>query len=242
MASSIVFSVDGNIGSGKSTLVSELEKVLSVDKFSGLAKFTNIIFLQEPVDVWKTIKDREGTTILEKFYKDQKEWSFAFQMMAYISRLSLLKKTIKENPNSIIITERSVYTDRHVFAKMLFDSKKINDIEYAIYLKWFDDFVEEAPIDGIIYVNVSPENCLSRVEKRGRKGETIPLEYLKECGQYHNDWLDEGLKTKSYLEIDGNVDLEKHPTMTISWIKDIVFYIESTISKKTEMGLFSSHN
>ncbi len=233
MASSIVFSIDGNIGSGKSTLVSELQKRLSVDRFSDLGKFTNIIFLQEPVDVWKTIKDSEGTTILEKFYKDQKEWSFAFQMMAYISRLSLLKKTIKENPNSIIITERSVYTDRHVFAKMLFDSKKINDIEYAIYLKWFDDFIEEAPVDGVIYVNVSPENCLARVEKRGRKGETIPLEYLKECGQYHNDWLDPPYSDpRTYLEIDGNVDLEEHPDVLSEWIENITFYIKRKITLK----------
>ena len=233
MVSSIVFSIDGNIGSGKSTLVSELQKRLLVDSFLDLGKFTNIIFLQEPVDVWKTIKDSKGITILEKFYKDQKEWSFAFQMMAYISRLSLLKKTIKENPNSIIITERSVYTDRHVFAKMLFDSKKINDIEYAIYLKWFDDFVEEAPVDGVIYVNVSPETCLARVEKRGRKGETIPLEYLKECGQYHNDWLDPPYSDpRTYLEIDGNIDLEEHPDALSEWIENITFYIKRKITLK----------
>ena len=242
MASSIVFSVDGNIGSGKSTLVSLLKEMLTVEKFSSFAKFKKIIFLQEPVDVWETIKDREGTTILEKFYKDQSEWSFSFQMMAYISRLSLLKKTIKENPNSIIITERSVYTDRHVFAKMLFDSKNINDIEYAIYLKWFDDFLEEAPIDGIIYVNVSPENCLLRVNKRKREGETIPLDYLVNCEKYHMDWLGHGLKSKLYLQINGDVDIDETPSITLSWIKDIVFYIESTISKKTEMGLFSNYN
>ena len=45
-------------------------------------------------------------------------------MMAYISRLAQLKKIIKEHPWSIIITERSIFTDRNVFAKMLYDNKK----------------------------------------------------------------------------------------------------------------------
>ena len=40
------------------------------------------------------IKDENGVTILEKFYSDQNKYSFSFQMMAYISRLKLLKDTI----------------------------------------------------------------------------------------------------------------------------------------------------
>ena len=34
----------------------------------------------------------------------------------------------------IIITERSLYTDKHVFAKMLHDQGKIEDVCYQIYL------------------------------------------------------------------------------------------------------------
>ena len=63
------------------------------------------------------ITDKKGETILAKFYKDQDKYSFSFQMMAYISRISLLRKIIKKNPTAIIITERSVLTDKNVFAK-----------------------------------------------------------------------------------------------------------------------------
>ena len=31
----------------------------------------NYVFLQEPVDVWNTIYDEQGNTILETFYRDQ---------------------------------------------------------------------------------------------------------------------------------------------------------------------------
>ena len=44
--------------------------------------------------------------------------------MAYISRLTLIRQALRENYD-IIFTERSIYTDRNVFAKMLYDSGKI---------------------------------------------------------------------------------------------------------------------
>ena len=83
-----IISVEGNIGSGKTTLLENLK-----DKYKSNP---NVIFLREPVDEWENIKDKNGTTMLEKFYSDQKRYSFSFQMLAFISRLVLLKKTIKE--------------------------------------------------------------------------------------------------------------------------------------------------
>ena len=64
-------------------------------------------------------------------------------MMAYISRLNKLKEAIdslKLKENAVIVTERSLMTDKFVFAKMLYDEKKIEKIEYNIYNKWFDSF------------------------------------------------------------------------------------------------------
>ena len=73
---------------------------------------------------------------------------------------------------------------------MLYDSKKITEIEYTIYCKWFDEFMKEIPIKGYIYLKTSPEICLQRIKKRGRKGENnITLEYLKSCHEYHEQWF-----------------------------------------------------
>jgi deoxyadenosine/deoxycytidine kinase len=130
-----VTSIDGNIGSGKSTLMKNLREYYK-DK-------PNVIFLREPVDEWEKVKDENGMTMLEKFYEEPEKYAFSFQMMAYISRLSQLKKCIEEAPeDSIIITERSLYTDKYVFAKMLYDNGYIEEIEYSIYLRWFDEFIE----------------------------------------------------------------------------------------------------
>ena len=74
------------------------------------------------------IKDNKGITVLQKFYEDQNKYSFPFQMMAYISRLSLLKEAMRGDYD-VIITERCIFTDQRVFAKMLYDSKKIEEID-----------------------------------------------------------------------------------------------------------------
>ena len=165
----IIVSIEGNIGSGKSTLIRKLQEFNNND---------NILFLDEPVDEWVTIKNDNGEDILSKFYNDQEKYSFTFQMMAYISRLSKLKNAMNKC-KSIIFTERSLMTDKYVFAKMLYDDNKINCYEYQIYNKWFEEFNKETEITHIVYVNTDPNTCFERVQQRSRKGEnTIEKDYL----------------------------------------------------------------
>ena len=203
-----IFSIDGNIGSGKSTIINHLiNSNITIENY-------NLIFLPEPVDVWNEIKDSFGVTILEKYYADPKKYAFSFQMMAYITRLSQIKMAIKNNPkNSIIITERCLYTDREIFAKMLYDSGKIEEIEYSIYLRWFNEFNIE--INGIIYIKTTPEICEARVFHRNRKGENIPLSYLTECHNYHEKWMNNSIHNNIIL--DGNTFI--NPNDIINFIK-----------------------
>ena len=218
-----IFSIEGNIGSGKSTLVGILN-----EKLRHIAH-THVIYVQEPVSEWDNIKDRDGKTILEKFYADQPKYAFSFQMMAYISRLSLLKRVIKENPTAILITERSVFTDKEVFAKMLYDEGKIEEVNYQIYLKWFDEFIEDIPITGLIYINTTPEKSKERVNIRARPGENIPLEYLKQCHNYHTKWIDNFKKPVSLF--DGNIDFID--SLDIQSLNKISSFILGLIKPKT---------
>ena len=215
-----IISVEGNIGSGKSTLLENLR-----EKYKD---YPNVVFLKEPVDEWETIKDKNGSTILEKFYSNQKRYSFSFQMLAFISRLVLLKKTIKEKPNAIIISERSLITDKMVFAKMLYESEKIEDVEYQIYLKWFDYFCSDYPINKIIYIKSDPEICNKRINERGRLGESeIPVSYLKSCNDYHTDMIYSLIEQNnvSILELEGNVNIKKNKQHLEEWLKLVDSFI-----------------
>jgi len=218
-----IFSIEGNIGSGKSTLVENLKEKLP------LLNGTQIIYVSEPVSEWNTIKDKEGKTILEKFYANQEKYSFSFQMMAYISRLSLLRKIVKKNPYSIIISERSVFTDKEVFAKMLYDDDKIEEVNYKIYLQWFNEFIEDLPITGLLYVKTTPEKCKTRVDFRARTGEQIPIEYLKKCHIYHEQWINNEFKTKT-IEFNGNHDFKDN--FPNEWLEQIKDFINSYVSTK----------
>lgn len=216
-----IFSVEGNIGSGKSTLVKNLRDRLSNKNFK-------ICFLQEPVDEWSNFKDENGITILEKYYNDQIKYSFQFQMMAYISRLKVIRDAL-EKDYDIIITERSVLTDRNVFAKMLYDSKKLSKIEYSIYTKWFYEFLKDIPQQNIIYLKTSPTIAYERVLKRARHGEEIPLDYLDTCNEYHEKWLSQIDKH----EIDGDIDIFKNIDYLHQCISDVGNFIIKTIKKNT---------
>jgi deoxyadenosine/deoxycytidine kinase len=207
----IILSIEGNIGSGKSTLLAKLKENYAND--------STICFLQEPVDIWDSIRDEQGISILEKYYADQKRYAFSFQMMAYISRISLMREALKKNYRVIII-ERSVYTDSAVFAKMLFDDKKIEEIEYKIYLRWVNEFIADFPPVRFIYVRAEPEVSFQRILQRGRQGEIIPMDYLQNCHKYHDEWLFKYITTP-LLVLNANVDIKQDSQTLAMWLFDI---------------------
>jgi deoxyadenosine/deoxycytidine kinase len=211
----MIISIEGNIGSGKTTLVNLLkESLINNDKF---------IFISEPIDIWIKNKDKNGENILTKFYTNQEKYAFPFQIMAYFSRLHLIKNAIKNNPDKIIITERCVNTDRNVFAKMLYEDNKIEDVCYNIYLEWFDEFMDGMNIDKYIYVDSEYSLCHKRINKRNRQGEeNIPIEYLKRCELYHKQWL---LNNNSLLILDGNQEFENNTDLFNLWKKQILDFI-----------------
>ena len=193
-----ILSIEGNIGSGKSTVINTLKEYYKNNH--------KVYFLEEPVSEWVEIKDSDGKNIIEKFYEDQEHYSFSFQMMAYISRLAMLKRAIKhckEKGIKLIICERSLQTDKNVFCKMLHDSGKIENINFQIYNKWFSEFITEFPLIYFVYIKTEPKIAHERVLKRNRKGENISVEYLEMCSMYHDNWLIENC-IRNCIVINGN--------------------------------------
>lgn len=224
-----IISIEGNIGSGKSRFLSFLKAKYKDNK--------DILFLNEPVDDWETIKDENGVTMLQKFYENPEKYSFSFQMMAYISRLSIMLKAI-DTGVKFIITERCLLTDKYIFAKMLYDDGKIEKVEFDIYNKWFNQF-NKYTISDLIYIQTKPEVCLERVQKRSRAGENhIPLEYLKKCDLYHNNYIQE-LTSKNDISIvikNGNIDIDQiEYNLYQDWSKYIDKLFENELVYKNKL-------
>jgi deoxyadenosine/deoxycytidine kinase len=233
----LIISFDGNIGSGKSTTCYEYEQYLkkmissSSSALPTISSFEEeICFLDEPVALWNEVCDKDGVNILTNLYKDIRANAFKFQMMAYISRLSLLRKAVKNNKIKLIITERSVETDRNVFAKMLYDTGDISHDEFQIYTLWFDEFLTDVPLSGIVYIHASPDVCADRIGKRGRAGESISLEYIQRCHQYHEDWI--RIRNCPLLELPANEDMVESPRLMSKRMESITEFIRGILSVK----------
>ncbi len=215
-------SFDGDIGSGKSTMMKKAQEYYKNNE--------NIIFAEEPTEKWKLVKDKNGTEMLKLFYQDQEKHAFKFQIMAFVSRLSGLREIVNANSgkNIIIITERSLYTDKEIFAKMLYDQGKMSDVEYQIYLTLFDEFAAEFEVNKVVYIRTDPDKCYERIHLRAREGEElIPLAYLEECHKYHEEFLDKdrGL-FKEQLVLDGNQDIYQNVTLAGDWMAQIDGFIQ----------------
>jgi hypothetical protein len=134
----------------------------------------------------------------------------------------MFREALKKNYD-VIITERCLNTDFSVFAQMLYDDKKMEEIEFVIYKKWFDEFIDEFPKINYIYVKTEPEIVYQRVMKRSRQGETIPLDYLQKCHLYHENWLK---KVEGHKRVfDANCDITVEPEMLDNWLDRIHYFI-----------------
>lgn len=200
------FSVEGNIGAGKSTFLSLIEKRLGLD------------VIYEPTDKWQR-KEREGN-LLDLFYSDTKRWAYTFQSFAFISRIQTqLEHYKKHASNGVYVYERSVYCDRYCFAKNCFELGLMTELEWHIYTEWFGWLVQAYTMrpHGFIYLKADPEICFERIGMRGRSEEkTIPLSYLTALHDRHEEWLIGQKDVMQFLQnipvlvIDCNIDFEKN--------------------------------
>jgi len=226
----VIISIEGNIGSGKTTILEKLKSRFQNDE--------SVVFLREPLDVWEQVKDNcTGENILQKFYSNPNKYAFPFQVMAYASRLSMIRNAINQNPNcSAIVCERSLEADKNIFAKMLHDDNKIDDVCYQIYEKFYREFSDDLELDGIVYIDADAEVCEERVTKRNRQGEDgISLEYLQKCKDYHDDWLnDDPLCLRIKTNQNVTYDHEDADDLGNIWLQCISDYIKEVVKMRDD--------
>ena len=221
-----VISFESNISCGKSTLIENVIKAVVDDP--------RYMVVPEPVDQWKTIMVNDQN-ILEAFYNDMATVALPFQLIALITRRQLFLEKIKEaekiesetGKEVILITERTITSDRYIFAKMLNKDGFISDAGMVAYNLWNDIFSKEISTDKIIYINIPPEICLERVRQRNRKGEDkITLEYLQDCQNAHDEFYEDHIRHSDHKVVDTTIALlgtKEYDDL----IRDIIDYINN---------------
>jgi deoxyadenosine/deoxycytidine kinase len=168
----MLIAVSGNIGAGKTTLVSRL-----AEHFGCKAEY----------------EATEDNPYLERFYQDMKRWAFPLQVY-FLSHRFRQGLRLRDSKKGIIL-DRTIYEDAHVFARNLHQSAYMTDTDYQTYLSLYQSMVELIPPpDLLIYLKASPEKLGNRISGRGAKGErafeqNIPNQYLQDLNQLYESWI-----------------------------------------------------
>lgn len=153
----LYIAISGLIGAGKTTLASALAKELNVPVFF------------EPVETNEYLAD---------FYRDTSKYAFAMQIYLLNSRYQQQQKLVWGGRGGI--QDRSIYEDS-IFAEMLWRGGHMSERDFQTYQRLLVNMhnMMKRP-NFIIHLDVTPEESLDRIRKRGRECEkTITLEYLE---------------------------------------------------------------
>jgi deoxyadenosine/deoxycytidine kinase len=148
--------VAGNIGVGKSTLVSMLCNRLGWQPFF------------EPVG---------ENPYLADFYRDMHQWSFHSQIF-FLTRRLRSHRELLDHPTSAI-QDRCVYEDAEVFAQNLFLQGLMDERDYLSYRELYRVLSEFLPPpDLVVYLRASVGTLQQRISHRGRDYEPGTAESL----------------------------------------------------------------
>jgi deoxyadenosine kinase len=172
--------IAGMIGAGKSTLATALGEHLDIDVY------------------YEPVKDNE---YLEDFYKDTARYSFATQIYLLNRRFQQHQEIIWKGRSAV--QDRTIYEDS-VFAKMLVGLGLMEERDYRTYQSLFEhmsNFMCRPNV--IIYLDVSPERSMERIEMRSRGVESgISMDYLKALYQGYEDFIADISRLTPVIRVD----------------------------------------
>ena len=186
----VFITVAGNVGAGKSTLTKLVGERLGLETH------------YEKVD---------GNPYLEDFYKDQEKWGFHLQLYFLAQRFKQQKEIHANGLHNI--QDRSIYEDVEIFARNLYENKKMTKRDYITYRDLFNDMVPHLRTpDLMIYLNGSIDTILDRIKHRSRDMEkNVDIEYWTNLHNRYENWIAEyDLSPVLYVNID-EVDLINNP-------------------------------
>lgn len=167
-----VIAVAGNMGAGKSTLVSWLERQFDMVPF---------------------FEPNEENPYLSDFYGDMNRWALHSQLFFLIRRFEI-HKSIDERASDQqkhIVQDRTIYEDAEVFATHLRRKGYIDDRDWVMYEDLYKTLRREIrPPDLMIYLRCPLKTLVTRIKKRGRAFEQkLPRAYLASLETLYEEWF-----------------------------------------------------
>ena len=170
MTSPRVIFINGNIGSGKETVLRFLQETL-------INRNIKVKIILEPVELWRQ------SGMLQFLYDGH---YLQFQKYAITTRVDTINNKYQEAINEeckVVLVETNPFVDLHVYSRATlqniyeyFEHWKSETQRLLFDLKKCDN----------LFIDVPPEVCLRRIKKRGRSEEkNISLVYLQKLDYEH---------------------------------------------------------
>lgn len=155
-----IFTIDGNIGCGKSTILDFLHTQYhySIDV--------------EPIAKWQPF--------LEEMYRHNRG-AFNFQVRVWLDRC-----WIQEKPNMSLVMERAPFFQVNSFVPINLENGRITAKEYESLNEMYDKTFKMWSPSGMVYLRSNPDRCLHRIHRRARSSEeSIEPRYLRRLHDFH---------------------------------------------------------
>uniref|UniRef100_S4RFC4 deoxyguanosine kinase n=1 Tax=Petromyzon marinus TaxID=7757 RepID=S4RFC4_PETMA len=228
-------SVEGNIACGKSTLVKVLQKLRPNWHVvpEPLEKWQNVVPPLPPPPPAPGLWQDVGGNLLQMLYSDASRWAYTFQTLSAMGRIRA-QLSVPPSAQPVQVLERSIYSDRYVFAASLHEQGSMNDTEWVVYQEWqgwlLSELDKRVELDGMVYLRAEPEACLARMRVRNREEERgVGLEYLDALHKRHENWLVDRTTVVHHpcssdtpvLVLDANQDFESNEELQAELINQV---------------------
>lgn len=203
----------GTIGAGKSSLAKALGEHLHTDVF------------YEAVD---------NNPVLDLYYQDPKKYAFLLQIYFLNKRFESIKQAYRQDNN---VLDRSIFEDE-LFLTLNYKNGNVTQTELEIYKELLGNMLEELEgmpkkrPDLLVYIDVSFDTMLSRIQQRGRSFEQIQAQpelkaYYEQVHGEYPEWFDH-YDVSPKLRIDGDkIDFVNNP----SDLTNVLGQIDSELKK-----------
>jgi deoxyadenosine/deoxycytidine kinase len=221
------------IGAGKSTLTRQLAEELDLRAWIALTRqlaeeldlrawiaerkhqkvVPSVLITNPPAPdyqshKWKAVFEPvDENPYLEDFYLDMKRWGFSMQMFLLAARFQQHQEVLWDpvhKQGGGVVQDRTIYEDT-IFARMLHNDGLIGDREWQTYQDHFQvmqGFLRYP--DVILYLKVSPETALRRINERSREEEQgkLPLSYLQALYDGYEEFVEEMARYTTVVTVD----------------------------------------
>ena len=182
-----IISVEGNIGSGKSTFLTYLSRLVE----SSLKSPNKVVVSLEPTAEWTKPCTASGESMLGRFYRDKSKYAMVFHMHVLRTRWAQFEDVRFRSPKpERWFSERCIRSSVDVFGREMLETGCLDDVEWRVVNDYADALFWPMEPDCVVYIRSDPEVCFARMHARNRTEESgVSLEYLTQIHERYEAWI-----------------------------------------------------